>query len=106
MAVIDAEFLQRQSDWSVETFGPGTRAGGVIDHIRKELVEIEAAPWDVEEWIDVMILASDGARRAGASPQQIIDTYVGKVEKNMRRVWPDWRQFTEDVAIEHIEAPA
>ena len=34
--------LHRQAKWFEQTFGPGARTQGVIDHIRKELVEIEA----------------------------------------------------------------
>lgn len=100
--------LQRQRDWSAKTFGPGSRAKGVVDHIRKELREIEADPTDITEWIDVVILALDGAWRAGASPDQIIATLTGKQAKNEARVWPDWRTMPEDRAIEHdrsVDAP-
>ena len=41
--------LQNQREWSERTFGPGERSAGVVDHIRKELCEIEAAPLDLEE---------------------------------------------------------
>ena len=51
-AVIDAEHLAHQREWSTATFGPGSRTLGVIDHIRKELDEIAAAPDDVEECHD------------------------------------------------------
>jgi len=40
-AAIDAAHLARQREWSTRTFGPGPRTKGVIDHIRKELHEIE-----------------------------------------------------------------
>lgn len=101
-AVIDAAHLLRQRQWSERTFGPGTRTKGVVEHIRKELKEIEADPSDIEEWIDVVILALDGAWRAGAEPQQIIDTLLGKQAKNEARTWPDWTTFGEDQAIEHV----
>ena len=58
--------IRRHMEFSARTFGPGPRAAGVIDHIRKELREIEAAPDDLEEWIDVLMLALDGAWRSGA----------------------------------------
>lgn len=93
--------LQRQMDWSERTFGPGARTGGVIDHIRKELSEIEADPTDISEWIDVAILALDGAWRAGYSPEQIINGLIAKQEKNEGRAWPDWRTVPTDKAIEH-----
>jgi len=100
--VIDADHLQRQIDWSRNTFGPGTRSLGVIDHIRKELKEIEADPTDLKEWVDVLILAFDGAWRAGWQPQEIINAVVNKQAENEARDWPDWRGLPEDQAIEHI----
>jgi len=95
------EHLQRQREWSEKTFGPGPRTGGIIDHITKELVEIEADPGDVKEWLDVVVLALDGAWRAGATPDQIIDLLVAKQDRNEKRVWPDWRTMSPDKAIEH-----
>lgn len=96
-----AAHLQRQREFSERTFGPGARAKGVVAHIRKELLEIEATPDDLAEWIDVAILALDGAWRTGATPQQIIDALVAKQAKNEARAWPDWRTMDPDVAIEH-----
>lgn len=92
---------QRQRDFSERTFGPGTRAKGVVDHIRKELLEIEEKPDDLTEWIDVTILALDGAWRAGYTPDQIISALVAKQAKNEARKWPDWRTASPDEAICH-----
>ena len=97
--------LVRQRVWSDKTFGPGYRAKGVVDHIRKELIEIEAAPTDLEEWIDVVILALDGAWRAGYSPAEIIAQLDAKQSKNEARDWPDWRTLPADKAIEHVRVP-
>lgn len=97
---IDAAHLHRQREWSRQTFGPGRRTQGVLDHIRKELVEIEDNP-ESDEWVDVVILALDGAWRHGMEPQQIIDAIRAKQAKNEARVWPDWRLSDEDHAIEH-----
>lgn len=94
--------LRRQREWSERTFGPGSRAKGVVDHIRKELNEIEADPGDLKEWIDVVILGLDGAWRCGASPEEIIAALVAKQAKNEGRVWPDWRTSSPDKAIEHV----
>lgn len=93
--------LARQAEFSERVFGPGKRSKGVIAHIRKELTEVEQAPDDIEEWIDVVILALDGAWRAGHSPDQIIAALVAKHDKNEARTWPDWRLVGEDQAIEH-----
>lgn len=98
--------LQRQREFSEKTFGPGDRAKGVVAHIRKELTEIEAAPGDLTEWIDVAILALDGAWRSGADPDQIIAALVAKQTKNEARQWPDWRTMSPDQAIEHTKPAA
>lgn len=93
--------LARQAAFSLKTFGPGMRTAGVCDHIRKELKEIEADPSDLREWIDVVILALDGAWRCGGSPEQIIDGIIAKQAKNEGRNWPDWRTADPNKAIEH-----
>ncbi len=100
---IDVNHLERQIAWSLSTFGPGLRTKGVIDHIRKELTEIEANPSDIFEWVDVIILAFDGAWRAGWKPQEILQAIKDKQAKNEKRSWPDWRTKSEDEAIEHVK---
>jgi len=99
--VIDSAHLAHQREWSRATFGPGTRTDGVLDHIEKELDEIRADPYDLGEWVDVIILAFDGAWRAGWGPQDIIDAIHAKQSKNEGRTWPDWRGMSEHEAIEH-----
>lgn len=94
--------LRRQSAWSEKTFGPGSRVAGLIDHIGKELDEIRKAPADLSEWIDVVILALDGAWRSGHTPEQIVAALVAKQAKNEARTWPDWRTVPEGKAIEHV----
>lgn len=98
--------LHRQREWSERTFGPGHRTAGVLDHIRKELKEIEESPLDLSEWIDVAILAFDGAWRAGYSPEEIAAALVAKQIKNEARKWPDWRTIPMDKAIEHERTSA
>ena len=100
--VIDAKHLARQRNWSLETFGPGRRTGGLVDHIKRELVEVEAAPTDLSEWVDVLILGFDGAWRSGHEPQAILDALVAKQTVNESRNWPDWRGRSEGEAIEHV----
>jgi len=96
--------LYRQSDFSLKTFGPGPRVEGVVDHIRKELVEVEESNGALSEWVDVIILAFDGAWRSGATPEQIIGALVAKQEKNEFRSWPDWRTAELGKAIEHVRS--
>lgn len=96
--------LHRQRAWSRQTFGPALRTKGVIDHIKKELIEVEAHPTDLSEWIDIAILALDGAWRHGYEPEQIVAALEAKQTKNENRIWPDWRTLSEDQAIEHDRA--
>ena len=105
-AAIDVAHLDRQQAWSAETFGPAEVRGhrGVLDHIRKELVEIEAEPGDVTEWADLIILAFNGAWRSGHSPADTIAAIKAKQERNEDRQWPDWRTADPDKAIEHVRA--
>ncbi|WP_202806243.1 dATP/dGTP pyrophosphohydrolase domain-containing protein [Acidithiobacillus thiooxidans] len=94
--------LYRQREFSERTFGPGDRALGVVDHIRKELLEITADPRDLTEWVDVVLLALDGAWRAGFSPEEIAKAIAEKQARNEQRHWPDWRTASPGKAIEHI----
>ena len=97
--------LRRQAEFSERTFGPGQRTTGVVDHIRKELAEVQAdadaGRPTLPEWVDVIILAFDGAWRSGATPEQIVDAIVAKQTKNEGRRWPDWRTADPTKAIEH-----
>ena len=95
-----SDYIARQESWSSKTFGNGVRTKGITEHIRKELLEIEAAPHDVEEWIDVVILALDGAWRAGYSPSQICAALEAKQAKNFKRNYP--MPISEDHPSEHI----
>ena len=109
------QHLIRQMAFSHATFGPGERTAGVIDHIRKELAEVEAANGEADEWVDVVILALDGLTRRLAyhvgdgtqrqNPdtvaQMAVNMIVGKQTRNEARTWPDWRSAPAGKAIEH-----
>lgn len=111
------QHLLRQMAFSHSTFGPGTRTNGVIDHIRKELVEVEQSGGSSDEWVDVVILALDGLTRQLAycrgfrdDPHKVADAacamIVGKQTRNEARNWPDWRGQSADKAIEHVRNPS
>lgn len=93
--------LDRQRAFSIKAFGPGARVEGISDHIKKELVEVAAAPKDISEWIDIVLLGLDGAWRAGHSSWDIADALAAKLVKNEARQWPDWRAADPAKAIEH-----
>ena len=87
------EIIQRQKDWSLATFGEGKRTEGLCRHIESELQEIRVAPDDLMEWIDVIILALDGAWRSGHSPVEIINALIQKQAVNFNR---KFRMTAED----------
>lgn len=65
------EHLTRQILFSAATFGPGSRLGGVTDHIRKELIELGGPPDDLElavltgDQAKALRIATDKAMRRG-----------------------------------------
>lgn len=67
-----AGVFDRRAAWSLRTFGAGDKYKGVVEHIRRELAEIEADPSSLVEWVDVVMLAMDGAleRESGAAAMQ------------------------------------
>lgn len=95
------EYVSKQQEWSARTFGDGPRTKGITAHIRKELEEVEAAPHDLEEWIDVMILALDGAWRSGGTPQTIAAMLERKQAKNFGRTYP--KPMSQDHPSFHVK---
>lgn len=97
---LDEAFFADFTEWNLATFGPGLRTEGTIEHIKKELKEIEADPTDPKEWVDIGMLAFNGLLRLGLKPLQIIAAFLGKHTVNKARKWPDWRDHP-DTPIEH-----
>lgn len=108
------QHLIRQMAFSHATFGPGQRLDGVIDHIRKELIEVKDCGGEADEWVDVVLLALDGLTRRlayGASdgdrrdPRTVAQMACNMIEnkqgQNEGRRWPDWRTAEIGKAIEH-----
>ena len=116
------EHMKRAIAFSRATYGPGPRSKGVVDHIRKELAELETNPDDgiaSNEWVDVVILGLDGLWRAKEAElnagsllliphtgdeiaERVVEAIVSKQNKNELRTWPDWRTASPDRAIEHV----
>lgn len=94
-------YLEVQIKWSGIVFGQGPRTEGILKHIAKESDEVRAEPYDLEEWIDIVILAFDGAWRAGHSPSDIMAKMSAKQITNLDRKWhvPE----SGDEPVKHIE---
>ncbi len=96
--------LNRQRQWSLRTFGPGYSCQRILDHMKKEIAEVESASSSerLGEWIDLILLAFDGAWRSGAGTAEICHAIENKQKINESRQWPDWRTADENKAIEHV----
>lgn len=103
-------YIEDQIVISMRAFGPttdpraGTRLAGILEHMRREMIEIMDAPTDPLEWADMIILAIDGAWRQGITPDELATALVAKQFSNCRRAWPDWRTSSPDEPIEHIRS--
>ena len=94
------DYLEKQKEWSSKTFGNGKRTLGIIKHIQKELIEIEECPEDLQEWIDVIILAMDGYWRHGGNAKDLMERLIEKQCINFNRDYPF--PTSEDLPSEHI----
>jgi len=93
------DFIDRYTLWSQQAIGPGQRTEGVLRHIEKEVQEVRENPDDLEEWIDLINLAIDGATRRGFSSKDIIK---GLLDKFMKLQDRKFNQVSEDQPCEHI----
>lgn len=100
MSITLGQYIADQKEWSLKTFGGAKRVEGICKHIEKELGEIRSNPSDVMEWVDVVILALDGAWRAGYSPREVKEALYQKQQKNFSRQWPELSD--ENQPTEHI----
>jgi len=80
-------YIRHLHKWAVKMFGEGPRVEPVLKHIESELAEIRGNPTDIMEWVDVIMLAMDGACRAGHSPKEISDALQAKLVLNRIREW-------------------
>lgn len=104
----------RQLQWSRATFGEGRKVEGICDHVEKELTEIRWKPTDLEEWIDLMTLAMDGATRCAAENNPgmlnsqvallVQNEFERKHMKNVNRDWPAIEDQVQGKAVEHVRS--
>jgi len=96
--------IKRQQTFALKAFGEGDHSKGLLEHIKKEVIEIYEDASDTEEWVDIIILAMEGAWRTGASPKDIADIFNLKMSKNERRAWPAIGSIEPGKPIEHLRA--
>jgi hypothetical protein len=99
------DFWDDQQCWSYETFGPPDFRGpiGALKHLEKEAKEAyEATENDRREEIaDCLFLVFDAAHRSGMSYRELAETCKAKLEKNLARTWPNWRDIDPLSPSEH-----
>ena len=95
------DFIVRQKQWSEKTFGPGLRTEGILKHIESEISEVRENPTDPMEWIDIAILALDGAWRC-AGARGAFNALLDKQKINFGREYQ--KPESEDDPAFHIEA--
>jgi hypothetical protein len=94
-------YTENQIEFSRRAFGPGPRLDGVLEHMRREMIEVRETPQDPLEWADLIILAIDGAWRQGITPGELATALVVKQATNRSRRWPNWRTASPNEPIEH-----
>jgi hypothetical protein len=93
------EFWLQHTEWSNATFGADRGPIGALKHLEKEAREAQAKPTDHEEYADCMLLIVDASRRAGLTPESLMELCFKKLEKCKRRVWP---KPNGDEPVEHV----
>jgi hypothetical protein len=95
--------LFRQKEFSQTRFGDGADMYGITAHIRQELIEIENAPDDLEERVDLFILSMELLWKSGRSMIDILSVIDYKQTKNESRKWPNKSDIHPGEPINHIK---
>ncbi|MEW6156768.1 MAG: dATP/dGTP pyrophosphohydrolase domain-containing protein [Verrucomicrobiota bacterium] len=82
------QLQQEIGAWSEMTFDDETPLPK-LHHLRQEVAELIAAPYDKTEYADCLILLIDAARKAGISAEELIRAADEKMEINRRRTWSE-----------------
>ncbi len=91
------KLIETQIVFSTKSFGHGKRTEGILKHIENEIQEVRDNPDDVFEWIDIILLAFDGAWRCIAYQAELLSasavSYLlnkslqEKLAENVSRKW-------------------
>jgi hypothetical protein len=97
------EYVEQQINWSKSTFADHPNLDSILSHIEEEIAEIRENPTDPYEWIDIIILALEGAWRiAGLTPEEVALYLRSKQEINSQRSWPDITTYPKGKPIGHL----
>jgi Protein of unknown function (DUF550) len=95
------DVLEDKRDWSIRTFGGLDEIGplGPIRHMAKEVAELEAAPHDIMEYVDVLFLLDDALIRAGFDWATLASKAYDKLGILEQRHYP---KTPDGVSSEHV----
>jgi hypothetical protein len=74
-------------EWSDSVFGEARGPEGALHHLELEIQELNAEPYQIEEYADCLMLLFDAARMAGFGLEDLEIALQMKLEKNKRRKW-------------------
>lgn len=96
------DLLAAHAVWSHETFGGPEEKGpiGPLRHLKLEADEAIASPGDISEYVDLVFLSFDAARRAGFTPYDIVEAGFEKLGVLRSRHYP---RGTGDQPALHIK---
>ncbi len=80
------EFEQKLGEWADAQFGAGDQMR-CLKHLRHEVGELIAAPYDRMEYADCFMLLVDAYRRAGGNADDLIQASYEKLEICKKRKW-------------------
>ena len=87
--------------WANSQFGDRTgNPFGVLNHLHRELIELENNPTDVEEMADVMMLTIEIAAIMGWTMTDVFDATLMKLARNKKRTW---YPTDEEGVAEHVK---
>lgn len=114
------DFIARKIAHSRAAFGSKQSFTGVLDHLKKEIAEVESAIAQdkdfseiADEFVDCLFLSLEGVWRTIAASPLVNPMYTDdiasivaqkirdKLNINEAREWPDYRKLSPDVAREH-----
>lgn len=95
------EFWHALSFWSQKTFGNDHDFGPFrpLSHLKKEVDEVLADPYDIIEYADCIFLVFDACRRAGFRFEDLRQAVNDKFKINLAR---KWAPQTSDQPTEHV----
>jgi hypothetical protein len=94
------DYLHAHNEWSARTFGTDQRTTSIITHIRNEIVEVRNTPHDLIEYIDIVILAFDGAFVTNHQPTHVVHALQGPL--SLRHPWHPLSDILRDMERELV----